>query len=400
MESEQRLHSLDALRAAALLAGIFLHTTMSFLPGFREVGFPIIDVSSSTALGVMFFVIHVFRMALFYFIAGFFARVLFQRVGLAGFLRNRGRRVGLVLLAFYIPIVTLTAMPVIWAALQQGMQRPPPAQEDPLGGGIAWLHLWFLYLLLVIYALILGLRAMVVRVDGAQALRDGMTRILLWAFNSRLAAVLLAIPVILVLVTDGGWIGWLGIPVPIVGFIPPLASMVCFGGAALLGWFMHRDRQLLACVTRDAWIYLASAAVLTSVALALVGLKPVFQVMEQGLLRKVAYAFAYVGALWCWVFGLVGFAERVMTAPSSFWRYLADASYWMYLVHVPIVWFLAAWMFLWPLSWMVKFPLILAIAGVVLWASYHYLVRPTCLGEFLNGRKYPRGSVPEGDGSL
>jgi len=34
--------------------------------------------------------------------------------------------------------------------------------------------------------------------------------------------------------------------------------------------------------------------------------------------------------------------------------------------------------------------MILLIAGTLLLASYHYLVRSTFLGKLLNGRKYPR----------
>jgi hypothetical protein len=41
MTEPERFHSLDALRASALLLGIALHATMSFLPGFREINWPI-----------------------------------------------------------------------------------------------------------------------------------------------------------------------------------------------------------------------------------------------------------------------------------------------------------------------------------------------------------------------
>jgi hypothetical protein len=44
----------------------------------------------------------------------------------------------------------------------------------------------------------------------------------------------------------------------------------------------------------------------------------------------------------------------------------------------------------WTLHWSIKYALILAIACALLLASYHYLVRSTFLGKFLNGRKYPR----------
>ncbi|MBK7043518.1 MAG: ABC transporter ATP-binding protein [Rhodanobacteraceae bacterium] len=43
-----------------------------------------------------------------------------------------------------------------------------------------------------------------------------------------------------------------------------------------------------------------------------------------------------------------------------------------------------------PLHWTLKFPLIVLITLVILLSSYHYLVRPSFIGELLNGRKYPR----------
>ncbi|MEX2131619.1 MAG: acyltransferase family protein, partial [Pseudohongiellaceae bacterium] len=90
MESNERLHALDAVRSFALFLGIVLHATMSFfLP------IPALDNSPSTALGVTFFVIHIFRMSLFYVIAGFFAHLVFHRKGLAVFAQERARRIAL-----------------------------------------------------------------------------------------------------------------------------------------------------------------------------------------------------------------------------------------------------------------------------------------------------------------
>jgi ABC-type multidrug transport system ATPase subunit len=44
---------------------------------------------------------------------------------------------------------------------------------------------------------------------------------------------------------------------------------------------------------------------------------------------------------------------------------------------------------------MVKFPLILVISFAVLFASYHWLVRPTVIGQLLNGRKHRIGKQPD-----
>ena len=52
-----------------------------------------------------------------------------------------------------------------------------------------------------------------------------------------------------------------------------------------------------------------------------------------------------------------------------------------------------AWMIRWPVHWSVKYALILAITMSLLLASYHCLVRSTFVGQFLNGRKYPRAGT-------
>ncbi|EUA19234.1 acyltransferase family protein [Mycobacterium xenopi 4042] len=83
---------------------------------------------------------------------------------------------------------------------------------------------------------------------------------------------------------------------------------------------------------------------------------------------------------------------RFLDEPTPRVRYLSDASYWMYLVHVPIVWLLQASLLRWPLHWSVKFSLVISVTTALLLASYHWLVRSTFVGVFLNGRRYPKSS--------
>jgi peptidoglycan/LPS O-acetylase OafA/YrhL len=141
---------------------------------------------------------------------------------------------------------------------------------------------------------------------------------------------------------------------------------------------------------RDYALYLIVAVLASFAALYLVGARMNMTVIPMSPEMRATYAGAYMLALWCWSLGLVGAAMAWLSAPSARWRYLSDASYWMYLIHVPIVWGLQAWMIRWPLHWSIKYALILTITGALLLASYHYLVRSTFLGKFLNGRKYPR----------
>ena len=76
----ERLHALDAVRGGALLLGIVLHATLSFLPAPTRIWI-IQDNHPSMTLAMLYFAIHVFRMTTFFLIAGFFAHMSFHRRG-------------------------------------------------------------------------------------------------------------------------------------------------------------------------------------------------------------------------------------------------------------------------------------------------------------------------------
>jgi glucan biosynthesis protein C len=390
-QSEQdRFHHLDAVRASALLFGILLHSIMSFMPGYREANWPLSDDSTSAGLGILYFVIHLFRMSLFFLIAGFFARLLHQRLGTSGLIKNRLRRIALPMIAFYLLVMPLTVVAIVWGARQLGikgmakMEYPMPI----IGPPVPWGHLWFLYMLLVLYALVLLLRAVVVRLDAAGTLRSAVGHWLDWSLRWRLAPLLLAAPVAVSLYGAGWWVQWQGIPSPIAGLIPNLQSVLAYGGAFLVGWYLHRRQDTLNTLAADWLLYLVGAIAGTAIVLNIVGIAPRLAVIPLGSVERAAYVVVFLFAHWCATFCAIGLALRFLAAPSARWRYLADASYWMYLIHLPVVMLLQAWMLKWPLHWTVKLPLILAITTVVLLSSYHFLVRRTFMGVFLNGRKY------------
>jgi peptidoglycan/LPS O-acetylase OafA/YrhL len=387
---ETRFHSLDVLRAGALLLGILLHASMSFMPGFRALGWPIADASTSTTLDVLFYVLHIFRMTLFFLLAGFFARLLLQKLGTWDFIRHRLKRIALPLVIFYPLVMPLTILPMVWAAKQLGMTGGPGPGRNPLAQGVPWGHFWFLYLLLLLYVLLLLARGMGGVVDRGGVIRRMGDGVLRFALESRLAPLMLAVPLAAVLYLTPWWPMWAGIPAPIAGFVPNTPALLAFGMALLVGWWLHRDRSLLELLRRDWKLYLLAALAASVAALWLVGTKSNFGILQLPPATRLGYAVAYMTAVWCWCLGLTGLAMAWSSAPNPRWRYLADASYWMYIIHVPIVWGLQAWMMRWSLHWSLKYGLILGISAVLLLGSYHYLVRGTFIGKLLNGRKYPR----------
>jgi len=103
---------------------------------------------------------------------------------------------------------------------------------------------------------------------------------------------------------------------------------------------------------------------------------------------KLGFALGYALMMWLLVFGSIGCFQAVFHAHSAAWRYVADSSYWIYLLHLPLVAFLQVWMAAWHWPALIKVPLLLGIAFVILFATYHYLVRSTFLGQLLNGHRF------------
>ena len=89
-----RYHALDALRAAMMLLGLVLHSGASYMATPLPV-WPYQDPKTSVFFDLVVYVIHLFRMPVFFIAAGFFAAPLWQRDGRHGFVTNRLQRVAL-----------------------------------------------------------------------------------------------------------------------------------------------------------------------------------------------------------------------------------------------------------------------------------------------------------------
>jgi glucans biosynthesis protein C len=396
--AKERLHALDAVRGGALLLGIVLHATLSFVPVPTRIWF-IQDTHQSVALGLLFFAIHVFRMTTFFLMAGFFARMSFHRRGTWGFVRDRLQRIGLPLVIGWPIVFTPMALVVTWAAgfpnggPIAGMRSWPPVLPNfPL------IHLWFLYVLLEFYVATLLLRCAVVRLDVSGAIRAALDRLFARIMRHPLAPAILAIPIGIAFSLDHNWTNSMGVKTPDQSLVTNLQAWIGFGTAFGYGWLLHRQLDLLRILERRwLWNLLPSLGlipigfVLAGVMLSVKG-APALPIRPDTL-RLIA-AVLYAAAIWTATFAVIGLALRFMSGFSPARRYLADASYWLYLIHMPIVMALqvAVSQFDWP--WPIKFATILAVALSVMLASYHLLVRFTIIGAVLNGRRAPREAAP------
>jgi ABC-type multidrug transport system ATPase subunit/peptidoglycan/LPS O-acetylase OafA/YrhL len=391
--NDQRLHALDAVRGFALLLGVAFHAALSFMPGWPPGIWAMNDNSPSQFLSDAAFVTHIFRMSLFFFIAGYFGRLLYQKLGASSFWANRGKRIAIPLVAGWVVLSPILGF--IWVTgLTKvfGGTMPPMPEMPKTPGAFPLTHLWFLYQLLLTYAVVLALRALIARLDPAQKLRGFVDRLLSGSLRTMTGVFVIGIPLAAALMALPMWFYWQGIPTPDQSLIPQIPATVGFGTAFIIGWLVHRSKDALALLAARWVPHLVFAVGATGWLIHVMHTAP----MATPGTTKTLYALAFGVALWSWVFGLTGAALRFLSSYSATRRYIADASYWIYLVHLPVVVAFQVWVGHWPLHWGVKYPFILLASFAILFLSYHYLVRPTFIGQLLNGRKHPRKPLPPG----
>lgn len=372
-----RLHGLDALRAGALLLGIVLHSILPFLPG---VPWLVVDSHETPAATVVAYVIHLFRMPLFMLLAGYFARMSWHRRGTRSFLADRVRRIGLPIVVFWPFVMGSLVLLVVVASLANA--APTQAPEGQEGSLFSPTHLWFLWVLLECYLIMLAARFVAYRLLGAEraaslAARAGLL------LTSPVGVLLAAVPYALSVTLQSGPRAPLnlGITEPQT-FVPEPSGLVGYFGAFAVGWALHACPDALARLGRHTWIHLAVGVVATWAGFVMTD-------PDRGL-PPLATVPVLAVAAYCLIYALLGIALRHLAAERPAVRYLADASYWMYIIHLPLL--VALQIPLAGLDWPIAVKLLLTwtVAGAVMMFSYHFMVRSTWIGKWLNGRKHPR----------
>ena len=157
--SSARARRRSRVRAAAR-RGVPRRASRSF-PGMIPGLWAIVDNSPSTTISVLSFAAHIFRMSLFFFVAGFFARMMFHREGRARLLaRSRQAHPAAARRRLDRPLPDDRGGLDLGADEDLRRQLPPPPANMPAPppGAFPLTHLWFLYYLLVLYVIVLIVR--------------------------------------------------------------------------------------------------------------------------------------------------------------------------------------------------------------------------------------------------
>ncbi len=384
----ERLHGLDALRGIALLLGVVLHASMTYFPVPIWI---VSDTDNSPVASAIFFAIHLFRMTAFFLIAGLFAHMMLDRRGAFGFIKDRVIRIAGPLAVFWTPVLAALIAGLVWmAAIRNGgsipTDGPPPPpltlETFPLT------HLWFLYVLLILYVGMLALRAPFALMDSGGGWGRFVDRIT-GALIGPWTPVLMAAPLAIGFWLEPNWLPFFGIPTPDTGLVPNATALTAFGTAFGLGFLLDRRRDLLGRIERLWPVFTVVALGVGAAAMVMVGgpVPDLAPVTDPEIKAPLAAIMAL--AVYASTFAVLSLALRFASGYSAVRRYLADASYWVYIVHLPLV--MVGQILVvnetWP--WFVKFGAVMGGTMAISLISYELLVRHSFVGRWLNGRRTP-----------
>ncbi|GHG01223.1 acyltransferase family protein [Thalassotalea marina] len=379
---QSRYHYMDNLRALAMLVGIVFHAILAYSPLLHNIWF-LADQQHSVVVDVIAFWLHTFRMPLFFIIAGFFAYMLIEKRGVKGFIKNRSTRVLLPLIVFLPLVIGIVVTTIFWA--MDNIHHLPPVlamskELEKQNSDLSTAHLWFLFNL---FGFCLVLAALY------------KNKLVQGRWTNDIASVPFLLVMFPVLIIPATYSVDAPFPAP-EKLYPELWSYGFYGVFFFVGVAIFKRQKVLEQLYqhRHVMLAIATCSYLTFYALMpkALTIDEVKLMIEQG--AKITQGFEHVAMVILQAFSSVYFSllalcygKKLIDKQNAIVRYIADASYWLYIVHIPLLLLIQMPMLDWQTHAIIKLIAALTLTFVIGFISYHFLVRKTWLGQWLNGQK-------------
>lgn len=370
-----------------MMLGLVLHSALTYNVTDHGNVWNIKDPESTTIVtDFLVLLIHSFRMPIFFLIAGFFGAMLFYERKPQQMIRNRIARIVFPFVVFLFLLAPILSISFNYAA--SVLHNTPntfvgailPISELNFYIPKSTSHLWFLYYLIYNTGFTIILALLMKKLPKLTA---KMNQIFNWIFRNPLIRVLFFAGITFVILSM--------LQTPMVAsstsLVPETNTFVYFVFFYIVGWVLYKSKQHLHKLTQYDW----ACTILGFILVITQGI--IIQFSGLGLTpnsnSSLLIAFSAL-IVWLLIFGITGLFIRYGSKHSKRMRYISDASYWVYLIHLPLTALFPTLIWKLPIGAFPKFLLVTLLTTIVCFITYHYCVRNTFIGQFLNGRKYPK----------
>ena len=289
-----------------MLLGVFLHILL-----FSKKAIENRSVIEDYLISGAYFTFHTFRLPAFFVLAGYFAWLLIEKRGLNGFMRNRGKRLGLGLV-FVGPLMGIATL------FARGKTEVIADFEGVVR--IGFLHLWFVYYLLI-FCMLLFLFS---QIRTSPRFSEFQARAGTWISDPRF---LLFASLALMVAPD--FLNRRAMIRISTSLIPDLPLLGFYALFFLCGVFLFRSGKAgLEALTKRAYVLCVVGMVSAQLAFGW------GSNLTEGRLRDF---LSIIASLFLAV-GVIGLFLRLVKTSGKVLKYLVRTSYWVYIAHVPLVW--------------------------------------------------------------
>jgi len=358
-----------------MMLGLVLHSaaTYSIAVGDWPINDPkAMSYSNDFIVGL----IHSFRMPIFFLIAGFFGSMLFYEKTPLKMIKNRISRVVYPFLVFLILLWPLMLLTFGYTkSVFAGSHDPFAAVTKIFSSPFAFIprhtfHLWFLYYLIIITILTV---LIALQMKMFPRVRKEIIKKFKWMIQNPIRRLAFFPTLIFALyfvseVTEVETVPF---------FFPNPISLIFYFVFYLIGWVLFKSKDVLASFkTADWWCAFIGTGLFST------------SFFYRDELNEIPLMLISALMIWSFVFGITGLFIRYGSNYSSKMRYISDASYWVYLIHLPLTGIIPALIVDLNIPGSLKFLIVFVITTLICFVTYHYFVRSSFIGKFLNGRKY------------
>ena len=414
MNNQERYHGLDFVRAIAMILGVVIHTVGSFGADINPGGGSG-EYEGSHYNSLIGETIHLFRMQLFFLLAGFFAELVREKRGINLLMYDRIKRIVLPVL-----IGLLFMVPFIWALTGWSAGGVYTNTYD----GLSWFdryktallwgtftersispvydlwHFWFVYFLMYYY-----ITHWLFSFLGKKDFLFSNNRI----FNCFIRNSISKKSGFLLL-------GILCFPIhyslqsPLFypsGFNFQVNELLYYFFYYLFGVYLFKNNSLLSHLSKNCWYYL-----LISLPFSLAIHEPTIRhdlmnnvvvditswniatihiwkggIVANGFMKVIIVAIRCTVS-WTLCLSFIGLAQRYLSSENKYTRYLADSAYWVYWVHPLFTLPLAkAAQQLSIANSMIKSFAVMYLTMFLMYFLYNTLIRYTFFGDFFMSRR-------------